>query len=118
MSNQPGAAYPNVSRVELERLLAVNSRDPHALLGAHPVAGGVAVRAFRPEAENIRSARALIELGRELGLEANLERGQEIIYQALRAGVVLSAEARDFALALGLAPAALEQTEQTVLVKG
>src|SRR5215213_8854900 len=72
----------------------------------------------RPDADNIRSARALIELGRELGLEANLERGQEILYEALRAGVTLSEEARDFALALGLAPVALEQTEQTVLVKG
>jgi hypothetical protein len=72
----------------------------------------------RPDADNISSARALIELGRELGLEANLERGQEVIYEALRAGVALSAEARDFALALGLAPVALEQTERTVLVKG
>ncbi|HWS86866.1 MAG TPA: DUF3536 domain-containing protein [Pyrinomonadaceae bacterium] len=72
----------------------------------------------RPEAENTRSARALIELGRELGLEANLERGQEIIYEAARAGVPLSEEARDFALALGLAPVALERSEQTVLVKG
>ncbi|MBV8857918.1 MAG: DUF3536 domain-containing protein [Acidobacteria bacterium] len=72
----------------------------------------------RPDAESIRSARALIELGRELGLEANLERGQEIIYEAARAGAALSPEARDFALALGLAPVALEQSEQTVLVKG
>ncbi|HEX8116320.1 MAG TPA: hypothetical protein VF521_03545, partial [Pyrinomonadaceae bacterium] len=58
MSNQPGhtagaAGYPNVSRVELERLLAINSPDPHALLGAHPVAGGVAVRALRPGAERV-----------------------------------------------------------------
>jgi alpha-amylase/alpha-mannosidase (GH57 family) len=72
----------------------------------------------RPDADCIRSARALIELGRELGLEANLERGQEIIYEAARAGAALSPEARAFALALGLAPVALEQSEQTVLVKG
>jgi hypothetical protein len=72
----------------------------------------------RPDAENIRSARALIELGRDLGLEANLERGQEIIYEAARAGAPLSAEARDFALALGLAPAALEPAGPSVLVKG
>lgn len=73
---------------------------------------------MRPDAENLRSARALIELGRELGLEANLERGQEIIYEAARSGVAFSDEARDFALALGLAPVALAPTEQTVLVKG
>lgn len=72
----------------------------------------------RPGADDIRSARALIELGRELGLEANLERGQEIIYEAARAGAPLSAEARDFAVALGLAPAALEQPGPTVPVKG
>ncbi|HEX8336833.1 MAG TPA: hypothetical protein VF621_08885, partial [Pyrinomonadaceae bacterium] len=72
----------------------------------------------RPDADNLRSARALIELGRELGLEANLERGQEVIYEAARAGAALSAEARDFALALGLAPVALEPAEQTVSVEG
>ncbi|MDT5271090.1 MAG: 1,4-alpha-glucan branching enzyme [Acidobacteriota bacterium] len=57
MSNEQGhtgaASYPNVSRVELERLLAINSPDPHALLGAHPTAEGVAVRAFRPNAERV-----------------------------------------------------------------
>ena len=52
-------------------------------------------------------ARTLIALGYELGLEANLERAQEIIYEAVRAGMPLSEGARDFALALGLAPVAL-----------
>ena len=75
----------------------------------------------RPEPEYVLSARALIALGRELGLEANLERGQEIIYEAVRAGALLSAEAREFALALGLAPSvlspnALEEAGPTVLV--
>jgi alpha-amylase/alpha-mannosidase (GH57 family) len=70
----------------------------------------------RPEPEYVRSARALIALGRELGLEANLERGQEILYEAVREGASLSAEAREFALALGLAPHALEESEPTVLV--
>jgi hypothetical protein len=65
----------------------------------------------QPNAENISSARALIELGRELGLEANLERGQEILYEAARTGAHLSEEAREFALALGLAPIALAPPE-------
>jgi 1,4-alpha-glucan branching enzyme len=53
-SEQGGAAtYPNVSRVELERLLAINSPDPHSVLGAHPTPQGVIVRAFRPEAERV-----------------------------------------------------------------
>jgi hypothetical protein len=66
---------------------------------------------LQPNAENICSARALIELGRELGLEANLERGQEILYEAAQARVPLSAEAREFALTLGLAPVALVPLE-------
>jgi hypothetical protein len=75
----------------------------------------------RPEPENVRSARALIALGRELGLEANLERGQEILYEAAAKGAPLSEEAREFALALGLAPSALappalEEPGPTVLV--
>jgi alpha-amylase/alpha-mannosidase (GH57 family) len=61
----------------------------------------------RPTGENVRTARALIELGRELGLEANLERAQEVIYEAAQAGANVSDEWRDFALALGLAPVAL-----------
>ncbi|HEX8116321.1 MAG TPA: DUF3536 domain-containing protein, partial [Pyrinomonadaceae bacterium] len=71
----------------------------------------------RPDADDIRTARALIGLGRELGLEANLERGQEIIYEAACAGAPLSEEARDFALALGLAPVALGRSEPAALVK-
>src|SRR5947209_4438951 len=61
----------------------------------------------RPTEENTRAARTLIALGRELGLDANLERAQEIIYEAVLAGTPLSEGARDFALALGLAPVAL-----------
>src|ERR1043166_2329896 len=68
-----------------------------------------AARTFvaRPTEENTRAARTLIALGLELGLEANFERAQEIIYEAVRARVPLSEGARDFALALGLAPVAL-----------
>ncbi|MDQ5837855.1 MAG: DUF3536 domain-containing protein [Acidobacteriota bacterium] len=68
-----------------------------------------AARTFvaRPTDENTRAARTLITLGRELGLDANLERAQEIVYEAVREGMRLSEEARDFALALGLAPVAL-----------
>jgi 1,4-alpha-glucan branching enzyme len=61
MSNKSGhsntqggaASYPHVSRVELERLLALNSPDPHSVLGAHPTPQGIIVRAFRPEAERV-----------------------------------------------------------------
>jgi len=70
----------------------------------------------QPGPENLRSARALIRLGRELGLDANLERGQEIIYEAAQSGEPLSEEAREFALALGLAPVALAPSEPALLL--
>jgi 1,4-alpha-glucan branching enzyme len=38
---------------EIERLVARDLRDPHALLGAHPDDGGVVLRAFRPDAERV-----------------------------------------------------------------
>jgi alpha-amylase/alpha-mannosidase (GH57 family) len=60
-----------------------------------------------PSADAVRSARELIALGRELGLEANLERAQEIIYEAARAWVQPPEELREFAHALGLSPSAL-----------
>jgi alpha-amylase/alpha-mannosidase (GH57 family) len=69
-----------------------------------------------PSADAVRSARELIALGRELGLEANLERAQEIIYEAARAWSP-SEELREFAHALGLAPSALaaRETDETAL---
>jgi 1,4-alpha-glucan branching enzyme len=38
---------------DVERLVARDHPDPHALLGAHPDDGGVVVRAFRPAAESV-----------------------------------------------------------------
>ena len=38
---------------DIERLVARDLRDPHALLGAHPDDGGVVLRAFRPDAERV-----------------------------------------------------------------
>ncbi|HZI20596.1 MAG TPA: 1,4-alpha-glucan branching protein GlgB [Pyrinomonadaceae bacterium] len=45
--------YPTASRAEVEQLLSLYVRDPHALLGAHPTPRGVVVRAYRPEAERV-----------------------------------------------------------------
>ncbi|MER5835473.1 1,4-alpha-glucan branching enzyme [Streptomyces sp. NPDC002130] len=41
---------PAVAAVDRERLLGGTHHDPHSVLGAHPVPGGVAFRAFRPYA--------------------------------------------------------------------
>jgi 1,4-alpha-glucan branching enzyme len=42
-----------VSRAEIDALLAGHHHDPHALLGAHPGPGGVTIRALRPLAETV-----------------------------------------------------------------
>jgi 1,4-alpha-glucan branching enzyme len=46
-----------VSR-EVDRLIAGELRDPHSLLGRHPVKGGYVHRVWRPEAEAVRLVRA------------------------------------------------------------
>jgi 1,4-alpha-glucan branching enzyme len=39
---------------EIGRLLAFQHPDPHSILGAHPIAGHVVVRVYRPDASRIR----------------------------------------------------------------
>jgi 1,4-alpha-glucan branching enzyme len=43
-------AFAGIDPGDRERLLAGSHHDPHGVLGAHPVPGGVAFRAFRPYA--------------------------------------------------------------------
>ena len=50
----------------LERLVALDHPDPHSILGAHVEADGVAVRAFRPDAERITLLIEGEERGREM----------------------------------------------------
>ncbi len=54
--SKASAAEPKTSpshSASVERLLALCHRDPHSLLGAHPTARGVVVRAFRPDATQV-----------------------------------------------------------------
>lgn len=44
---------PALDPGERDRLLTGRHHDPHALLGAHPVAGGIAFRALRPYARTV-----------------------------------------------------------------
>ena len=39
---------------DLDRLFALRHGDPHTILGPHPVRRGTVVRAYRPDAEEIR----------------------------------------------------------------
>jgi 1,4-alpha-glucan branching enzyme len=48
-----GSLTDPVSHEEIDRLVAGIHHDPHAVLGAHPAAGGVFVRALRPMAESV-----------------------------------------------------------------
>jgi hypothetical protein len=63
----------------------------------------------RPSPEGFRSAHTLLALGRELGLEASFERAQEVVYEAERESGPPGEGFGEFALALGLAPAPLEE---------
>ncbi|MFI9342142.1 1,4-alpha-glucan branching enzyme [Streptomyces sp. NPDC052773] len=47
------APSPALEAEDRERLLAGTHHDPHAVLGAHAVEGGVAFRAFRPYARSV-----------------------------------------------------------------
>ncbi|MFK0167582.1 1,4-alpha-glucan branching enzyme [Streptomyces sp. NPDC090306] len=44
------AVSPALDALDRDRLLRGEHHDPHSVLGAHPVAGGVAFRAYRPYA--------------------------------------------------------------------
>ncbi|MGW3499099.1 GlgB N-terminal domain-containing protein, partial [Streptomyces sp. NPDC001020] len=48
-----GAVSPAVATGDRERLLAGTHHDPHAVLGAHPMPGGIAFRALRPYALSV-----------------------------------------------------------------
>ncbi|MFD0313010.1 1,4-alpha-glucan branching enzyme [Streptomyces flavalbus] len=50
---QVTGAAPPLDAVDRGRLLAGAHHDPHALLGAHPVPGGIAVRTLRPFADAV-----------------------------------------------------------------
>jgi 1,4-alpha-glucan branching enzyme len=47
------AVSPAVGAADRDRLLNGTHHDPHSVLGAHPVPGGVAFRAFRPYALSV-----------------------------------------------------------------
>ncbi|MER6672300.1 1,4-alpha-glucan branching enzyme [Streptomyces sp. NPDC000983] len=47
------AVSPAVDAEDRARLLAGTHHDPHSVLGAHPVPGGIAFRAFRPYARAV-----------------------------------------------------------------
>ncbi|MGW3958060.1 1,4-alpha-glucan branching enzyme, partial [Streptomyces sp. NPDC004752] len=51
--NSKAVVLPALGAGQCERLSAGTHHDPHSVLGAHPVAGGVVFRAFRPYALSV-----------------------------------------------------------------
>ncbi len=49
----PPAAVDSLDHSTIEAIISGEHHDPHSLLGPHPVAGGVAIRALRPLAESV-----------------------------------------------------------------
>jgi 1,4-alpha-glucan branching enzyme len=68
----------------VRRLLELRHVDPHSLLGAHPTAHGVVVRAFRPDAERVT---LLADDGASWALERIDERGLFEVCVADRMGI-------------------------------
>jgi hypothetical protein len=66
-----------------------------------------------PQAENHEAALTLIDLANKLGLHANLERAQEIVYEAVQSGRAPGAHLQALALKLGLAPSLLHDAPAT-----
>lgn len=50
----PSVLREGLAPDEIDRLVGLVHRDPHHVLGAHPVSSGVVVRAFRPDAVEMR----------------------------------------------------------------
>jgi alpha-amylase/alpha-mannosidase (GH57 family) len=63
-----------------------------------------------PETENQEAALALIDLANKLNLHANLERAQEIVYEALQSERAPVENLQALALKLGLAPSLSHET--------
>src|SRR5947207_2463278 len=52
-SETSSLSAPSLDRGEIKSLLSLKHGDPHAILGAHYLDGGIMIRAFRPDAEKI-----------------------------------------------------------------
>lgn len=68
---------------EIELVVARRHWDPHHVLGAHPVEGGILVRAFRPDA---RTVLARLDGGERVALEQRHRAG---LFEASLRGATL-----------------------------
>jgi hypothetical protein len=75
------------------------------------IEAAVSLAVTEPTPENIDSALALMSLAESLGIDVSLDKIQEEIYEALRAGRVTGKEAGALALKVGFAPSVLAAPE-------
>lgn len=75
------------------------------------IAGAVHLAVTEPDAESTQSALALLSLASDLGIDVNLDKPQEEIYEALEKGGVKGEAIGELALKVGLAPSMLKQSE-------
>jgi 1,4-alpha-glucan branching enzyme len=52
-TGEPGPAADQVSHAEIDAILAGRHHDPHSVLGAHQVPGGLVIRTLRPMASSV-----------------------------------------------------------------
>jgi 1,4-alpha-glucan branching enzyme len=77
--------YPAVPAGQLELLFSYVHPDPHQILGAHPTAQGIVVRAYRPEAISV-----------ELLVDGEAPRPMKPIHQAGLFGLLLADKSNTF----------------------
>lgn len=75
------------------------------------IAGAVHLAITESSAENIQSALALVSLAENLGIDVNLDKPQEEIYEALHGGSLAGEAIAELALKINLAPSIFTQTE-------
>jgi alpha-amylase/alpha-mannosidase (GH57 family) len=71
------------------------------------IEGAVALAVAEPSDENIHSAVALVSLAEALGIDVNLDKPQEEIYEALEKGSVNTDALSELVIKVGLAPSVL-----------
>ncbi|HEY6418638.1 MAG TPA: 1,4-alpha-glucan branching protein GlgB [Candidatus Binataceae bacterium] len=52
-TNPDEGALSTIAPDDLQSLLELKHRDPHSILGVHPIPGGAVVRSYRPDAEQM-----------------------------------------------------------------
>src|SRR5215207_980377 len=109
------------NRRVIERLQEIGFHPPRELrLAAELTVGLRLEREIRGQRRGAGDYGAAVEIARDAARYGyRIDRTSVTrVFEETVTGAALSAEARDFGLALGLAPVALEQAEETVLVKG